>query len=125
MAEAGEIFTYKNHLKASDVSSLVSFVGEKNTFSLFGYEKAFVGGHQMAFWSDGSRTRFFDPNFGVVSFAFQSGLKTFLSRYLPFLYYWKGTSAGRKSSVFMGASTIENRDLSWTTLDFDVYRYSM
>ncbi|HVJ94500.1 MAG TPA: YopT-type cysteine protease domain-containing protein, partial [Labilithrix sp.] len=32
--------------------------------------------HQMAFWSDGSRSRFFDPHFGVISFSWQSGLMT-------------------------------------------------
>ncbi|MFO7180142.1 MAG: YopT-type cysteine protease domain-containing protein [Pseudomonadota bacterium] len=123
--EEADDFDYKNHLKASDVQALISFVGEKNTFSLFGFERLFVGGHQMAFWSDGSRTHFFDPNLGVVSFSWQRGLKTFLSRYLPFRYYWKGTTKGeKKSSVFMRTSTIEFRTLSWTTLDFDVYRYS-
>jgi len=77
--EKAGFYDYKNHLQESDLATLLSFVGEKNTFSLFSYEVPFVGGHQMAFWSDGSRTSFFDPNFGVISFSWQSGLKTFLS----------------------------------------------
>jgi hypothetical protein len=76
--------SYKNHLEESGVATLLSFVGEKNTFSLFGYELPFKDGHQMAFWSDGSRTRFFDPNFGVMSFLWHSGLNAFLACYLAF-----------------------------------------
>lgn len=130
-ADADEFLDYKPHFKERGVKALVDFCGAKGSFSLISYERMMVGGHAMALWSDGSRTRFFDPNFGVISFSFQSGMVTFLSRYLPFLYCWKGARDGssgdykRSSETFMSSARIANIHWSYSTLDIDVYRYAM
>lgn len=124
LASGKEFGDHKNHFEESQTKALVDFIGKKGTYSLIGYEWPMVAGHQMAATADGSRLHFFDPNFGVVSFSFHTGMTTFLSRALPFFYLWKGQGGQKSSTTFMSQSVFGQNQWTRTQLDLEVYRYS-
>lgn len=120
---ADSAYDYKNHLNLAELGEMISFVGQRNTFSLISYEQVLKGGHQMAVLGASHGLYFFDPNFGVVYLSFASGMTTFLSRFLPFLYMYKRTQQ-KNSSYFLAAKAIPFRDWDSLSLTFNVYRYA-
>jgi len=116
-------YGYGPKFTKSSVDGLLDVAMKRNSYCLIDYQIPFVGGHQMASVNTGGTTYFFDPNYGVVSTTFRSGLRTFLAHTIPFLYLFKGINNKKSSTEYVASDPLGSNYYKQLSMTMNVYRY--
>jgi hypothetical protein len=114
---------YSSQCGKQTVEDFVSFIGPAGAYSYIGFTLQQGGGHAMAAVGASRGCSFFDPNWGVATFSFNSLMVSFLRKIFPFLYFWKGRQGSPDKDPRQLGNLIQHGRLKITALNLSVRRY--